>query len=104
MLIKGDGKQVVYKTRREILGVKCDICNGEMRFSDISKVIKYFEVATSHRDWGNDSYESLHHYSICPGCVTRFVTGYLAKDCSDSNTAAIDIETSTIHKGQLEWD
>ena len=107
MLIKGDGKQVVYKTRHEILGIKCDICERELRFPKKSSeqgnmaFIKYFDVTTSHNDWGNDSYESLRHYDICPDCITVFATDYLA-NCGD--TAIIEIEATKIYDGQLGLD
>ena len=110
MLIKGEGKQVVYKNRREILGVRCECCNREIFFPDIqttrsvSPFIKYFEVTTSHQDWGNDSCDSMTNYSICQGCIVDFVTNYLTNDCDESNTASIDIETKVITKGQLEWE
>ena len=107
MLIKGDGKQVAYKTRREILGVKCDICKRELRLPEKSPetgrtmFIKYFQVATYHNDWRGDDYESLRHYDICPDCITGFATDYL-ENCGD--TASIDIEATRIYEGQLEWD
>lgn len=109
MLIKGEGKQAVYRNRREILGITCDICKRELRFPGIRTpscvpFIKYFEVTTSHQDWGNDSVDSLTNYVICQDCIAEFVTDYLNNDCVDSDTASIDIETNVIVKGQLEWD
>ena len=106
MLIKGEGKQIVYRNRREILGITCDVCERELRFPDVRThscvpFIKYFEVVTSHQDWGNDSCESVEHYDICQDCIAEFTADYLA-DCSD--TASIDIEAAVICKGQLEWD
>ena len=107
MLIKGESKEVVYRHRREILGVKCDICERELRFPEKSletghsMLIKYFDVTTSHNDWDTDNYESLRHYDICPDCITGFATDYLT-NCGD--TAVIDIEATRIHEGQLEWD
>ena len=107
MLIKGEGKQVVHKTRHELLGFKCDICEREIRFHEKTPeqgrmiFLKYFDVTTSHNDWGTDSYESLRHYDICPDCITKFTTDYLT-NCGD--TASIDIEATIISEGQLEWD
>lgn len=97
MLIKGDNKQVVYKTRRELLGFKCDICKRELRFNDNSHVIKYFDVTTYH----NDKRGLEEYRTICPECIAEFTTDYLA-NCSD--TASIAIEATCVYEGQFDWD
>lgn len=81
-----------YKVTRTMTGVECDICNK------IIPVLKrgenrYFEVTTGHRDWGNDSCESVETIDICPECVSKYVSDYL-RDCS--NTGYLRIETEAV--------
>ena len=62
----------------------CDVCKKEIN----SKY--YYEVTTSHGDWGNDSWESLHIYDICSDeCLSNMFDEYLE---FKSNTKKLEIE------------
>lgn len=72
-------KEVVSYKVKECTGIECDICgkviDGEPRgYKDDDRV--YYEVTTSHHDWGNDSIESIVHRDICPDCLIGFVDRY----------------------------
>lgn len=69
-------KEVVSYKVKECTGIECDICgkviDGEPRgYKDDDRV--YYEVTTSHHDWGNESIESIVHRDICPDCLIGFV-------------------------------
>lgn len=87
-------KEVVstaYKITKTLTGVECDICK---RIIPVSRPThdstKYYEVTTGHRDWGNDSCDSVEIKDICPDCILGFVGEYLK---TRSRTAYINIET-----------
>ena len=91
VILSREGVEFVYKTKKKIEEVRCDICNGPiplMTYGD--KQSKYFRVMTGHYDWGNDSYESIEYYAVCPGCLGKFVSGYFT---DSSRTAYLNIET-----------
>lgn len=85
-------KKIKVVTTKEITGVKCDICGkvipvGRYPFDEH----KYYDVMTGHRDWGNDSCESIEHRDICPDCLVGFVEDYY-KD-NEYSSAYVEIET-----------
>jgi hypothetical protein len=97
------GEQVVYKTRRLVEGVKCDACGKFIKASNDywdRDATKYYEVTTGHRDWGNDSCESIKRQDICPDCIRNFVGEYLL---TESLTAYIEIET-TYSYPEARWE
>lgn len=98
-LYSDEVKEVVYKKKRKILGVKCDICDGIVKHNSESN--RYFDVMTGHRDWGNDSCESIEHQDICPKCIAGFVSEYLS-DCSD--TGYINIEIEVVWNNDWDWE
>ena len=64
--------------------IKCDICRKEIKDE------YYYEVTTSHNDWGNDSWESLHISDICSNeCLSKMFDEYLK---FKSNTKKLEIE------------
>lgn len=98
MKILGEKTRVICHTVRNVIGVKCDVCESiidspkMMNPQDwMRKEYTYYRVTTGHHDWGNDSCESIEHQDICPNCVTKFVSDYLTNN--DYQSAYIDIET-----------
>lgn len=76
-------KEVIEK-KEVVAEVRCDVCRKKI----INEYL--YEVTTSHNDWGNDSWESLHIYDICSDeCLSNMVDKYL-KD--KSNTKKMEIE------------
>lgn len=68
-----------------LVKITCDICDKE-----ISEEDNYYEVVTSHSDWGNDSHESLEEFDICSEeCLKKQFDEYLD---FKSNTKNIKIE------------
>lgn len=89
-------KRVVTEKVRECIGIECDNC-GKVIYGDTLGYSYYdriyYEVTTSHNDWGNDSCESIQHFDICPDCITDFVDRYFKKAKKDDiSTARIEIE------------
>lgn len=102
MTIYGDEKkEIVYKFKRRISGIKCDICDKVIPASrwNNQKESKYFEVCTHHNQWGNDSIDSFNDYDICPDCIDKFVTDYIAKA---GDTYNIEVEC-TFCISREEW-
>lgn len=81
-----------YKVTKTVTGIECDICK---RFIKAKKypddTEKYYIVTTGHRDWGNDSCDSINMKDVCQDCIVNFTSDYLSKTHSD--TAYIEIET-----------
>lgn len=94
-ILSDETKKVVYKTVKKLVGIKCDKC-GKMILTDNKEKYsnRYFEVSTGHRDWGNDSVDSIENYDLCASCVGEFATEYLE---SAKGTAWIDIETCYVY-------
>lgn len=70
-------KAVVYKKKRMIEGVKCDVCDRIIppyKNWILNEASRYFVVMTGHNDWGNDSCDSIECQDICPGCIDKFVS------------------------------
>lgn len=80
-------------TTKDVVGVKCDICGRiikakERPYGDDD--CKYYDVMTGHRDWGNDSCDSIEHHDVCPECLIKVVSKYFTNNEHDS--AYMDIE------------
>lgn len=94
-------EEVVYKTRRLVEGVECDICKKFIpahNWKDPKS--KYFKVTTGHNDWGNDSFESIEHYDIYPDCINKFMTDYIS---NTNGTEYVEIETEYMRTFQYEY-
>lgn len=81
----------VVKIKRKVTGIKCDICEKIIPVNKGLDDSRYFAVRTGHNDWGNDSYESVKNYDICPDCVIKFTTEYLQKA---EGTEYLEVETT----------
>ena len=84
-------KKMKVVTIKEVTGVRCDICGkvipvGKGRYDKC----KYYDVMTGHRDWGNDSCDSIEHHDVCPECLIKVVSKYFTNNEHDS--AYMDIE------------
>lgn len=76
--LSNEVEEVVVSKRHRIEGIQCDICKNIItptKFKENSS--RYFEVTTGHNDWGNDSYESIHHADICPNCIVDYIANYI---------------------------
>lgn len=106
MILKGEEIEVIRSKKFKVAGVKCDICGkiipiptGDKKMRWWEPEFRYFEVTTGHRDWGNDSIESIEHRDICSDCIGDFVTDYLLQG-EHQRSAYIDIETEHTYDGQ----
>ena len=69
----------------------CDICEKE-----IAKGKGYYELATSHNDWGNDSFESSESFDVCSKeCLTEKFNEYLTESESGRSTNRFEVEHTT---------
>ena len=84
-----------YKISRKLVKVKCDVCGTEIAadgsWNDSSK--RYYEVTTGHRDWGNDSIDSVKTEDVCPTCLPNYIKKYFEESIR-SSTAYCDIESA----------
>ena len=100
-LYSDDKKEIVYKVKRRVTGVRCDVCKriipaGKWNREEPSK---YFFVSTSHQLWGNDSIDSLDMKDICPECINKFMTDYISKA---NDTYELNVEC-TFCTSSEEW-
>ena len=94
-------EEVIYRTRRHVEGVKCDVCEKVIPPRPwVNEESKYFRVTTGHHDWGNDSIDSINNCDVCPDCINNFVADYLS---SAGGTQYINIETKHIDAFQYEY-
>ena len=99
-------KQIVRYDTTET-GIVCDKCNKEYKYKETGMFRehknekRFYEVTIGHRDWGNDSCDSVEHFDFCCyDCLQKFFEEYF-KD-NESDTAYIDIRTElqTIQKDE----
>lgn len=67
----------------------CDVCGKEIKANQ-----PYWELATHHHDWGNDSCESYEHFDVCSKeCMrTKFEEYLKNSDSKYPNTMCFDVE------------
>lgn len=53
-------KKEVPVIKKTLTNIVCDVCGN-----NISVNCLYYEVRTGHRDWGNDSIDSIENKDIC---------------------------------------
>lgn len=71
MKILGDlqTKQIITKSIRPVVRMRCDHCEKELTDS-------YARITTSHSLWGNDSWESFRDYELCFECAVKLFGNY----------------------------
>lgn len=85
-----------------VIGKECDICGKPIE--PVTKGVPfakknglYFTIRTGHRDWGNDSIDSIERRDACSAeCVDRAMHEYYA---DSSRTSYIEIERETFVSG-----
>lgn len=92
-----DTKITTFKKIKKVeSAVVCDICKAEISSNTHDPIVRrYYCVTTGHRDWGNDSFESVKDFHVCPNCIVSFTADYLLKN-KNSSTAYIEIESDTV--------
>lgn len=80
--------KIIKNEERKCEYIRCDVCDKKIKNRE-----KYFEVTTSHNDWGNDSVDSIRYKDVCVNCINKFVEDYL-EEYKNSNTAEIEIESN----------
>lgn len=88
-----------YKITKTLTAVQCDICKKTINAKSGgwgNDPDRYYEVTTGHRDWGNDSCDSIETRDICPDCIVKFVEEYL-DECSNRDTAYLNIESECVY-------
>lgn len=73
-------------TKKEItVAIKCNVCGKAIDG-------KFWTLATSHRDWGNDSIESFEYFDLCSHkCIQEKLKEYYY-ECEVSCTQEFDLE------------
>ena len=65
----------------------CDICGNEIKGGS------YWNVATHHNDWGNDSCDSYEQFDICSKeCLRKEFEEYLEDSDNEDNTMCFEVE------------
>ena len=104
-IISKESEKVVYKEVHKLEGIKCDYCNAIIpAVADpfTCKYPQYYDVLTGHRDWGNDSCESMEWHDICPDCINAFVSEYLSN--IGYSTKYIEIEEKYVCPVKVDKD
>lgn len=95
----------VYKNKRMLVGIKCDICERLIpaikdpvtgRYSNL-----YYTTTTGHYEWFNDSCDSIENHDICPECIDKFVGDYLKS--TKYNSAYIEVKRHIVYP-KVHWD
>ena len=77
--------KIVNVEKPVVVSVKCDICDEVIKEGKY-----YYDVNTSHSDWGADSSDSFEQFHICSDkCLNKKFEEYIG---NDSRTKKIDIE------------
>lgn len=84
-LEKSTGKEIKNKfTKVFETGCTCDICKKEIKENSV-----YIRVNTGHREWGNDSIDSIQWYDICSTeCLDKLYQQFKEKHYNTSYFAA----------------
>lgn len=77
----------------------CDVCGkkGKYKIDGFGReCTPYFDITTGHRDWGNDSCDSVTYTeACCTECLLKLFTNWLNDEFfTHSNTAYIHIDKS----------
>lgn len=94
-------EKIVYCTKHRVEAIKCDVC-GRTIIPGVGYRTagnRYFEVTIGHRDWGNDSHESIKHLDVCPECISDYVSSY-TRNCK--GTEYLGLQTAYITKHDYE--
>lgn len=103
MGIQIENKKVVYEEYKEVpVSATCDVCNKELSpvyYSFYGQndrkedAYNFYQITTSHNDWGNDSIDSYEYFiACCPDCALKFMEKYLKENFKLGNTKHIEIE------------
>lgn len=84
MIKEKEGIVVRNTTVEEI--ITCDICGAQ--------VDHYIDILTGHRDWLNDSCDSIEHHEVCSwDCAVKFMEKWKEGcDAKNSRTAYIEFD------------
>lgn len=90
-------KQITHTVTSDLMYAKnCDVCGKDIPPTKRSypryEQFPYFEIRTSHNDWGNDSVDSIEYIDACsPECAMKFAKEYLEKDFTKNHSKEITI-------------
>ena len=95
--------------RKTIIDKLCEKCKKSMRVEVNSFLglgvhthkAEYFDIKTSHKDWGNDSIDSVERCHLCGSCAYEFIEEYV-KSMRDGYE--IEIEKATEYFNYEEYD
>ncbi len=100
MEVKHEVTRAVIEKKTICTSIYCDRCNeriyttvrpGMKHFPD-RKLVDYYDVATGHNDWGNDSIDSRENKTLCPECVKDEYIEFNNMTSGKFNTRYIVIE------------
>ena len=67
--------------KEQTIQIKCDVCGKTIKPGQ-----SFWDLSTSHSDWGNDSIDSHQEFDLCSEeCVQKKLKDYF-KDCERSDT------------------
>ena len=79
-----------------VVGKKCDICGKDIQPTSRTfprTNVPYFDIATHHNDWGDDSDESYKEFHACsPECAVKFAAEYVSDDFAGIHSRTIEIQ------------
>ena len=81
------------KEEEVVVDVVCDVCNKNLTETLYNFNKKgYLEIITSHRDWGNDSGDSLEFFQVCDDCLEKFIIQKIKESSKTSGEIEIKRE------------
>ena len=74
----------------------CDVCGKPLHY-DNNHYAVYYHIRTGHRDWGNDSCESIEYKdACCDECLAKLSQGWINdEEVKSSHTAYFEVEKDT---------
>lgn len=93
------------KEEESVVRAACDFCSKELPIEKVTywncekdsmRLGKHVSLMTSHRDWGNDSVDSLDHFQFCS---MKCCLDWIAKNESKlySHTREFEIECHGVY-------
>jgi hypothetical protein len=83
-------KEKVIVERNNIYSYKCDICQKEILSIKNNLPDGWLNFSHSHKDWGNDSIDSIEYFDVCsPECFIKQIRASLKEyECYDGAEVA----------------
>lgn len=91
-------KEKIIVEKDILIAIICDNCSEDIKNNEKDH---FFEVMTSHSDWGNDSRDSIRHFDFCgPRCIAEHSAAYFEKANGSEEYNAERVEKSEVLRNE----